>query len=262
MPVDPGSVEEKVIRTYLSIVPCEAANAHRRWPPACAAGYAPCLRTNIEAVHWLSAGGCSGALERRKPRQGRIARALADVAAVKTPTRPTAPPPSATGADHIDGQEMSVPPIHGRFTMPCSVAGCPALSLPAGLSPCGLPTGFRFSARPGPKPGSLQSLFLSRKPTRTAYGIRSPVERARATGGLPRDQRRVAGQVEYLQITSVQPCIRSESRSSNGERRLNPMSGHLLVKVSRPTVPGSSLSGSGHRKTRTRIPRGHEETAK
>ncbi len=132
MPVDPGFVDEKVIRTYQSIVPCEAANAHRRWPPKYAAGYAPYLRTSIEAVHWLSAGGCSDVLERRKPRQGRIARALADVAAVKTPTRPTTAPPSATGADHVDGQEMSVPPIRGRFTMPCSVAGCPALSLPAG----------------------------------------------------------------------------------------------------------------------------------
>ncbi len=149
LPVDPGFVEEEVTRTYQSIVLYEAANAHRPWFPARAADYAPYLRANIEAGRQVSAAGYSDALERRRAWQGRTALALAGVEAVITPTQPTTAPSFASDVGQIDGQDVSALAIRGRFTMPWSVVGWPALSLPAGFSPAGLPIGIQLSAPPG-----------------------------------------------------------------------------------------------------------------
>lgn len=148
-PVEPGFVEDEVTRTYQSIVLHEAAHAHRNWFPARAADYALYLRGNVESGRKVSKVEYSDALERRRAWQERTARALAGVAAVITPTQPTTAPSFASDADQIDGQETSALAIRGRFTMPWSVVGWPALSLPAGFSPSGLPIGIQLTAPPG-----------------------------------------------------------------------------------------------------------------
>ena len=148
LPVEPGFVEEEVTRTYQSIVLHEAAHAHRRWFPARAPDYAPYLRGNIEAGRRVSDESYSDALQRRRTWQQRTARALAGVAAVITPTQPTTAPSFASDADQIDGRAVSALAIRGRFTMPWSVVGWPAISLPGGNTPSGLPIGIQLAAPP------------------------------------------------------------------------------------------------------------------
>ncbi|MXX67270.1 MAG: amidase [Chloroflexi bacterium] len=149
LPVEPGFIEDEVTRTYQSIVLYEAANAHRAWYPERAADYAPYLRGNIEAGRRVSKEGYAAAIERRGSWRERTALALADVAAVVTPTQPTEAPQLNCDIAQVAGQAVSSLAIRGRFTMPWSVVGWPALSLPGGYSRSGLPIGIQFAAPPG-----------------------------------------------------------------------------------------------------------------
>lgn len=150
--VDPGFDEDEVAATYQSIVFRECAAAHRRWYPDRAPDYAPYLRANIENGLAVGADQYSAALERRRAWQARTARTLAGFAAVVTPTQPTTAPAFSGDGALVDGQPVSSLAIRGRFTMPWSVVGWPALSLPGGFSPAGLPIGIQLAGPAGSEP--------------------------------------------------------------------------------------------------------------
>ena len=141
--------EGALAQTYRAIAFYECAAAHRHWYPARAADYAPYLRGNIESGLAVTAQENAVALERRRNWQARTKLACADLAAVLTPTQPTIAPDLADDRDRIAGREVSALAVRGRFTMPWSVLGWPALSVPAGFSPSGLPVGIQLAAAAG-----------------------------------------------------------------------------------------------------------------
>jgi aspartyl-tRNA(Asn)/glutamyl-tRNA(Gln) amidotransferase subunit A len=171
--VDPGFVEEEVVETYQSIVLFEAARAHRRWFPERAEDYAPYLRANVENGRAVSKKAYVAARGRRTDWQARTGQALAGVVAFVSPTQPTTAPSLASDSDHIDGHSVSALAIRGRFTMPWSVIGWPALSLPAGFSRSGLPIGIQLSAPPGAE--SQIFAIAAAFEAATDHGVRRPI---------------------------------------------------------------------------------------
>lgn len=78
-------------------------------------------------------------------------RALQRYDLIVTPTTPVPPFPHARdkgGVDEIDGQPVRMPGLYfHRLTEPPSHAGLPAISIPAGFTPQGLPVGMQLIGR-------------------------------------------------------------------------------------------------------------------
>lgn len=69
-----------------------------------------------------------------------------------------AAPPPPIGEEHhvqIDGEEVSFFDAFGRNTALAAAAGAPAITLPAGMSPDGMPVGLELAALPGADRGLL-----------------------------------------------------------------------------------------------------------
>jgi aspartyl-tRNA(Asn)/glutamyl-tRNA(Gln) amidotransferase subunit A len=94
--------------------------------------------------------------------------ALEEVDLLATPTSPTAAFP--LGEKLGDPLAMYLSDV---FTVPASLAGLPAVSVPCGRTEAGLPVGFQIT---GPPLGEAVALRLARAVERSASG--SPLPRA------------------------------------------------------------------------------------
>jgi aspartyl-tRNA(Asn)/glutamyl-tRNA(Gln) amidotransferase subunit A len=66
-----------------------------------------------------------------------------------TPLMPAVPPVAGEMSVTLNGSPMHVAPAMTRFTGPINFCGLPALSLPCGLTPEGLPVSLQIVGRPG-----------------------------------------------------------------------------------------------------------------
>jgi aspartyl-tRNA(Asn)/glutamyl-tRNA(Gln) amidotransferase subunit A len=117
------------------IMHVEAAAAHRQLMEREAAGYAPLLREMVQAGQLIPAVGYVQAQRLRRRFRNGMAALLDDVDALLTPTASNvAPGPETTG--------------DASFQAPWTQIGLPAISLPTGLNPDGLPTALQLAGRP------------------------------------------------------------------------------------------------------------------
>ncbi len=170
--VDPDFAEDEVAATYRAIAYYECAYAHRGWYPTRAHDVAPYLRGNLEAGLAVTPEAHAAALDLRRRWQAELARTCQGLTAVVTPTQPTTAPAFAGDHDIIDGERISSLAVRGRFTMPWSVVGWPALSLPGGYSPSGLPIGIQFAAPIGAE-AQIFAIAAAYEHA-TAHGARHP----------------------------------------------------------------------------------------
>jgi aspartyl-tRNA(Asn)/glutamyl-tRNA(Gln) amidotransferase subunit A len=135
----------------LTILATEASTVHRRWLRERADDYDPATRRALEmgeyilATHYLTAQRARSLLRRR----------MADLFsahrldALLSPTVPmTTVPLAERFAERLDmpGESPAVSSIH--HTCSANLTGQPALSVPCGFSPRGLPIGFQLLGRP------------------------------------------------------------------------------------------------------------------
>ncbi len=153
--LDFGS-ERAVTAAYQAITLSECAVAHAAWYPHRRFDYAPYMRDNITRGLAVDSNQKTAAMAQRATWARMADRALCGLDAIITPTMPTPAPAFANDHVEIAGREISSLQIRGRFTMPWSVIGWPALSIPAGFTDDQLPVGLQIAGRPQSEPRLLQ----------------------------------------------------------------------------------------------------------
>ncbi len=137
-------------RTVLWIIASvEAAEHHRAWLTQFGEEYHPVVRGRLERARFLPAVSYVRARALRRALAQAVDTVLARVNAVLVPTAPTTAYALGARTAQIAGEEEDVSQLVTRYTPLFSLAGCPAVSFPCGMSADGLPIGAQLVAARG-----------------------------------------------------------------------------------------------------------------
>ncbi len=144
-----------------SAVVAEASRYHESqgYFPARAAEYGEDVRGHLEFGHKLLAVDYLRALEAKRKVEEDFAAAFEKVDAIIAPTSPITAPLIGESEVPIAGQRET--PVRAellRLTRPANLAGNPAISIPCGFTPQGLPVGLQLI---GPRWGEAQLLSIA-----------------------------------------------------------------------------------------------------
>jgi Asp-tRNA(Asn)/Glu-tRNA(Gln) amidotransferase A subunit family amidase len=123
---------EHVHAMHRRLMAAEAADFHRRTFGAPREGYGPNMAALLAEGFSISIDDYQAALRHQAQFQNALARTLAGVDALVTPSTPTAAPASLASTGDP------------RFNSPWSFAGAPSVSIPCALTPAGLPISLQF----------------------------------------------------------------------------------------------------------------------
>jgi Asp-tRNA(Asn)/Glu-tRNA(Gln) amidotransferase A subunit family amidase len=127
----------------------EASCYHAPWLADHADGYSPGVRLRLEMGRYLLAEDYVRAMRLREALSRLVARALERCDALILPTLPIpAPRLGATTVD-VDGTQVPVRAAMLSLTQLFNITGHPAISLPAGNGPEGLPRGIQIVGHRG-----------------------------------------------------------------------------------------------------------------
>ena len=137
---------EDIAAIYLHVCLAEAAVYHARTLEACPERYRPSTRMRLEQGRYVLAEDYLRALAGCAVVRGEVNRALAEVDALVLPG--CAIPAPALDADTVavDGVPLPVRAQMLRLTQPFNVTGHPAIVLPCGRTPDGLPVSLQLVA--------------------------------------------------------------------------------------------------------------------
>ena len=138
----------------------EATRYHQKmdWFPKHSADYGEDVRSRLEIGTRIAATTYLEALDQREAFIAQVHSALAEakVDALVVPTTPIAAPLIGEESTTIDGKDHATRALLLRLNRPANLAGLPAISLPCGLSPSGLPLGLQLIG-----PTSADALLLA-----------------------------------------------------------------------------------------------------
>jgi aspartyl-tRNA(Asn)/glutamyl-tRNA(Gln) amidotransferase subunit A len=163
--VDTSAFAEAALQ-YGDILGFEAAAFHSQWLTSRPEDYSPHVRARLEQAQTVTENSYVAALAAR---QALLVRVLSDVFrncdAVLAPVLGS-PVPTVADADVDDGPRMTeIVSSFLRLTKPVNVLGLPALSLPAGFTKNGLPSGIQLIGAPWSDPGLLALAHAYEKAT-------------------------------------------------------------------------------------------------
>ena len=126
----------------------EATHDHQQsgWFPRFASLYGEDVRSRLEAGTKVSAASYLNALEVRGKFIQALHSAMADskLDALVVPTTPIAAPPIGEEKSRVGTLEFSTRALLLRNNRPANLAGVPAISIPCGFTPSGLPVGLQL----------------------------------------------------------------------------------------------------------------------
>ncbi len=148
--VDVPELELSTAAMYV-IIAREASAYHSRWWPERAEDYGADVRGKLEAAMQLADDDYAQARRVRAQIAGALAAALDEVDAIVTPTTPLTP--QRVGQREVSFGGRQRPATGGgvftRLTAPFNLSGGPAISVPCGLTPGGMPAGLQVASAPG-----------------------------------------------------------------------------------------------------------------
>ncbi len=126
----------------------EATHYHQQsgWFPGRADEYSDDVRTRLEAGTKVTAAEYLEALEQQKKFVTQLRGAMEDSAidALMVPTTPIAAPLTGEETTRVGKAEYPTRALLLRLNRPANLAGVPAISVPCGFTPAGLPLGVQF----------------------------------------------------------------------------------------------------------------------
>ena len=132
---------------YLHIQAPEASAYHSSMLDASPERYTPTVRLRLEMGRYILAGDYIRALGARDVLRQEVDAALGDRDALVLPTMPIPAPTLGAESAVIDGANQPVRTLMLRLTQLFNVTGHPALSMPCGRTPDGLPVGLQLVGR-------------------------------------------------------------------------------------------------------------------
>ena len=151
---------------YMHIHSSEGAAYHARTLDTVPDRYTPVVRSRLEVGRYVLAQDYLRAMEGRELLRREVESALMDCDALVLPTLPIAAPPRGAESVVIDGRHEPVRALMLRLTQLFNVTGHPAISIPCGVTPNGLPCGLQ--------------LIANRNQTETLLGLSSVIEQVLA----------------------------------------------------------------------------------
>jgi aspartyl-tRNA(Asn)/glutamyl-tRNA(Gln) amidotransferase subunit A len=134
---------------YLHLVLADAAAYHARSLHERPAAYTQNVRLRLEMGRYVLAEDYVRALRGKDIVRAEIDRALVDVDALVLPALAIPAPPLGAASVPVKGGQEPVRNAMLRCTQPFNVSGHPAISLPCGTTPSGLPIGLQVAGRRG-----------------------------------------------------------------------------------------------------------------
>jgi aspartyl-tRNA(Asn)/glutamyl-tRNA(Gln) amidotransferase subunit A len=142
---------------YLHLVFGDAAEYHARTLESRPQDYTPNVRLRLEMARYVLAEDYIRALRGRAIIAAEVDRALHGVDALVCPSLAIPAPPLGAATMPVKGGPEAVRTLMLRCTQPFNLSGHPAISLPCGRTPLGLPIGLQLVGHKGRTPALVQA---------------------------------------------------------------------------------------------------------
>lgn len=136
------------VPTVEAIILAEAAQYHLRWLRERAEDYGPGLAANLLAGVGLTAQDLVLAQRVRRLVVEQFRSAMSAVDLLVSPTSPITAPRFDDDIVVLEGRQVPWRSVRSRFTRIYNLTGLPALSVPCGFAPNGLPVGLQLASKP------------------------------------------------------------------------------------------------------------------
>jgi aspartyl-tRNA(Asn)/glutamyl-tRNA(Gln) amidotransferase subunit A len=146
-----------IAAVYLHLVLGDAAEYHARTLLSRPDDYTPNVRLRLEMARYVLAEDYIRALRGKAVIASEIDRALAGVDVLVLPALAIPAPPIGASTMPVKGGPEPVRALMLRCTQPFNLSGHPAVSLPCGTTPAGLPIGLQLVGHKGGTPALVQA---------------------------------------------------------------------------------------------------------
>lgn len=150
-----------IAAVYLHLVFGDAAEYHARTLTTRPQDYTPNVRLRLEMARYVLAEDYIRALRGKAIIAAEVDRALSDVDAMVLPALAIPAPPIGAATMPVKGGPEAVRALMLRCTQPFNLSGHPAISLPCGKTPAGLPVGLQMVGHKGRTPALVQAALAA-----------------------------------------------------------------------------------------------------
>ena len=154
---------DEIATVYLHLVFGDAAEYHAPTLESQPKDYTPNVRVRLEMARYVLAEDYIRALRGKAVIAAEIDRALKGVDALLCPALAIPAPPLGAASVPVKGGNEAVRTVMLRCTQPFNLSGHPAIALPCGKTPAGLPVGLQLVGHKGRTPALVQTALAVEK---------------------------------------------------------------------------------------------------